>query len=93
MFNLVAADNEFEREFARFVNGAPDIRACAKLPQRFGFNIEYTDSATNLRYYEPDFVAVGQEGGHYLIETKGAKTSTSHLRTVLPLCGARTPRC
>jgi len=47
------------------------VRAFAKLPQRFGFAIEYTDSATNLRYYEPDFVAVGYDGAHYLIETKG----------------------
>ena len=25
----------------------------------------------NLHYYEPDFVAVTSDGGHYLIETKG----------------------
>ena len=43
----------------------------AKLPRRFGFTIEYTDSATNLRYYEPDFVAVDLDGVHYVIETKG----------------------
>jgi type III restriction enzyme len=71
VFNLVAADNEFERDFAHFLQDASDVRAFAKLPQRFGFAIEYTDSATNLRYYEPDFVAVGYNGTHYLIETKG----------------------
>ncbi len=53
------------------MQGAADVRAFAKLPQRFGFAIEYTDSATNLRYYEPDFVAVHEDGTHYLIETKG----------------------
>jgi type III restriction enzyme len=71
VFNLVAADNEFEREFAHFLQNATDVRAFAKLPQRFSFAIEYTDSATNLRYYEPDFVAVGYDGVHYLVETKG----------------------
>jgi type III restriction enzyme len=71
VFNLVATDNEFEREFAHFLQGATDVRAFAKLPQRFGFAIEYTDSATNLRYYEPDFVAVGYDDTHYLLETKG----------------------
>jgi type III restriction enzyme len=71
IFNLVAADNEFERDFAHFLQDATDVRAFAKLPQRFAFAIEYTDSATNLRYYEPDFVAVGYDGSHYLIETKG----------------------
>jgi type III restriction enzyme len=71
VFNLVAADNEFERDFARFLNEAKDVRTFAKLPQRFGFAIEYTDSATNLRYYEPDFVAIDRDETHYVIETKG----------------------
>jgi len=73
IFNLVAADNEFEREFARFLEDSDDIRAFAKLPptSRLPFAIEYTDNATNLRYYEPDFVAIGNDGTHWLIETKG----------------------
>jgi len=71
VFNLVAADNEFERQFAHFLQDAYDVKSFAKLPRRFGFAIEYTDSATNLRYYEPDFVAVDQDGRHYVIETKG----------------------
>jgi len=71
VFNLVAADNDFEREFAQFVQNASDVVSFAKLPKRFGFTIEYTDSATNLRYYEPDFVAVDRDGVHYVIETKG----------------------
>jgi type III restriction enzyme len=71
VFNLVAADNDFERQFAQFLQAATDVKSFAKLPRRFGFAIEYTDSATNLRYYEPDFVAVDTDGWHYLIETKG----------------------
>jgi type III restriction enzyme len=71
IFNLVAADNEFERDFAKFLESAGDVARFAKLPSRFGFTIEYTDSATNLRYYEPDFVAVDDAGLHYVIETKG----------------------
>src|ERR1017187_6065276 len=66
VFNLVAADNDFEREFAQFLQGASDVVSFAKLPRRFGFTIEYTDSATNLRYYEPDFVAVDRDGVHYV---------------------------
>lgn len=73
VFNLVAADNEFERDFAHFLQGASDVTSFAKLPRRFGFAIEYTDSATNLRYYEPDFVAVDTADRHYLIETKARK--------------------
>jgi type III restriction enzyme len=71
VFNLVAADNDFERAFAQFLQDAGDVASFAKLPKRFGFTIEYTDSATNLRYYEPDFVAVDRDGVRYVIETKG----------------------
>ncbi len=71
VFNLVAADNEFERKFAKFLQDAEDVTSFAKLPQRFGFTIEYTDSATNLRYYEPDFIAVDSAGIHFVVETKG----------------------
>ncbi len=71
VFNLVATDNDFEREFACYLQNATDVESFAKLPKRFGFTIEYTDSATNLRYYKPDFVAVDRAGVHYVIETKG----------------------
>lgn len=71
IFNLAACDNGFEERFARFLQAAPDVTAFAKLPPQFGFAIEYTDSAANLRYYEPDFVAVLADGSHRLIETKG----------------------
>jgi type III restriction enzyme len=48
-----------------------DVRVFAKLPAQFGFVIEYTDSKGSLRYYEPDFVAVLDDGSHRVIETKG----------------------
>ncbi len=34
-------------------------------------SIEYLDSETNLRFYEPDFVAIDTNGIHWLLETKG----------------------
>jgi type III restriction enzyme len=71
IFNYQACDNEFERTFARWLDKADDCRAMAKLPRDFGFAIEYADAAGNLRLYYPDFVAVGTDGAHWLIETKG----------------------
>ena len=71
VFNFVPCDNEFERKFAKFLQNAKDLQRFSKLPSQFGFAIEYTDNATNLRYYEPDFVAVQDDGTHWLIETKG----------------------
>ena len=71
IFNLVPCDNDFEREFAKFLDGAKDVTAFAKLPRAFGFTIEYTDTSMNLRNYEPDFVAVDKAGTKWLLETKG----------------------
>lgn len=71
IFNLIPCDNDFEREFAKFLDGAMDVRAFAKLPRAFGFTIEYTDTAMNLRNYEPDFAAIDNEGVHWLLESKG----------------------
>ena len=71
VFNLVPCANKFEQAFAQFLEDAGDIVAFAKLPEQFGFAIEYTDTNNNLRYYEPDFVAVATNGVHYLAETKG----------------------
>jgi type III restriction enzyme len=74
VFNLVPCDNHFERDFAKFLDSATDVAAYAKLPQPFGFSIEYTDGVMNLRSYYPDFVALDQKGTHWLLETKGAET-------------------
>jgi type III restriction enzyme len=71
IFNLVPCHNEFEKEFAQFLQKAPDVQRFAKLPEQFGFAIEYTDSVGNLRYYEPDFVVLTADGIHYIVETKG----------------------
>lgn len=71
IYNLVPCANQFEKEFAKFLQDAEDVARFAKLPEQFRFVIEYTDAAGNLRYYEPDFVAVLTGGSHYLIETKG----------------------
>ena len=73
-FNMVPCDNKFELQFAKFLEGADDVRSFAKLPQPFGFSIEYTDSGMNLRSYYPDFIAVTASGVNWLLETKGVET-------------------
>jgi len=49
----------------------------AKLPEQFGFAIEYTDIVGNLRYYEPDFVVLTSDGTHYIVETNRRYPSVS----------------
>jgi type III restriction enzyme len=71
VFNFVPCDNEFELAFARFLDKAEDLEAFSKLPEQFGFCIQYTDSLANIRNYFPDFIARLIDGSHWLIETKG----------------------
>lgn len=71
IFNYVAADNEYELAFAKFLQSAEDIDRFAKLPEQFGFCIQYTDTLANIRNYYPDFVAVTKDHTYWVIETKG----------------------
>lgn len=71
VFNLVPCANNFEKAIALFLQKAEDVARFAKLPEQFGFAIEYTDGSSNLRYYEPDFVVLTTDGTHYIVETKG----------------------
>ncbi|HEX6819797.1 MAG TPA: hypothetical protein VF120_15580, partial [Ktedonobacterales bacterium] len=74
ILNYAPCTNDFERSFGKFLDSAADISAWCKIPDSFGFAIEYTDQAANLRYYYPDFVAIAEDGTHWLLETKGAET-------------------
>ena len=74
VFNLVPCDNDFEYEFAKFLESAKDVIAFSKLPQQFGFSIEYTDNNANLRYYYPDFVVKTGMDEMWLVETKGQES-------------------
>jgi type III restriction enzyme len=74
VLNVSPCGNEFERAFAKFLDMASDVVAMCKVPDSFGFVIEYTDGASNLRNYYPDFAAIDDQGIHWLIETKGAET-------------------
>lgn len=79
VFNLVACDNDFEKAFAKFLDLADDVKVFAKLPEVFGFAIDYTDGAGNLRAYYPDFVAIDAQGTNWLLKTKGQETEeTKH---------------
>lgn len=71
VFNYVACDNKFEESFAKFLQSSEDVEAFAKLPEQFGFCIQYTDTLANIRHYYPDFVVKLSDNKHWLIETKG----------------------
>lgn len=72
VFNLTPVGNDFEQEFANFLDNAPEVVAFANLGNlKPNLSIEYLDGEANLRQYEPDFVARTADGDHWLLETKG----------------------
>ena len=71
LFNKVMGDNDFEREFAAFLDGCNDIVSFAKNSQSTRFRIEYRNADGSIANYYPDFL-VKQDDRHIcLIETKG----------------------
>jgi len=71
VFNYVACDNNFEVQFAKFLDRAEDVLAFSKIVPKIGFFVEYRDSGGNLRLYYPDFLALTDDMQHLVIETKG----------------------
>lgn len=72
VFNFVAVYNDFEAEFARFLDAAPDIEKFSALASLF--KIDYLSKKGCVRFYYPDFVAVQKIGKYrvnWIIETKG----------------------
>lgn len=82
IFNYVVGGNEYETNFAKFLESSSDVKAFAKIPDQFGFSINYTDTLANIRHYFPDFIAVLNNGEHWIIETKGREdTDVKHKDT------------
>ena len=75
IFNQIACYNQFEADFAGFLDNAPDVQTFAKLAEWFtGFGLEYLSANGSVRIYYPDFVARVVEGSRitmWLLETKG----------------------
>jgi type III restriction enzyme len=73
VFNLAACDNEFETEFASFLDKASDVAAYAKNNLHTYFSLDYQNSEGAIRYYYPDFIVRTATGENWLIETKGVE--------------------
>jgi type III restriction enzyme len=59
IFNVVACFNDFEADFATFLDKASDVPRFAKLCEHFtGFHVQYLKSSGALGTYYPDFVVV-----------------------------------
>ncbi|MEO0052039.1 MAG: hypothetical protein ABIK11_05815, partial [candidate division WOR-3 bacterium] len=72
VFNFVAVYNNYEEEFAKFLDRCSDISRFAALANLF--SVDYLSSRGAIRLYFPDFVAVQTGNGkevHWIIETRG----------------------
>jgi len=76
VFTVCACDNQFEYDFAKYLEACDEVESFAKLPFEFGFTIPYTDEQLNIRRYYPDFVVRLTTGELWLIETKGQESVT-----------------
>jgi len=71
IFNYAPCDNDFEVDFAKFLDRAGDVIAFSKIVPKIGFFVEYRDSDGNLRLYYPDFVVLTEKNERLIVETKG----------------------
>jgi len=72
VFNFVAVYNDFEAEFAKFLDTLPDVKKFAALADKF--SIDYLSSRGAIRFYHPDFVVVQEirdKTIFWIVETKG----------------------
>ena len=78
IFNYVATYNDFESDFANFLDKCTDILSFAALAEHFTrFRVDYLSAFGAIKFYYPDFVATQRdENGkvvNWIIETKGRK--------------------
>ena len=80
VFNYVATYNDFERQFAQFLDTAPDVVRFASLgtteqgDSNTRFRVDYLKPSGAIGFYHPDWVVVqktGQAEVSWIIETKG----------------------
>lgn len=72
VFNFVAVYNDYEAEFAQFLDKSEDIEKFAAFADKF--SIDYFSSKGAIRMYHPDFIAVQKVGNkrvYWILETKG----------------------
>ncbi len=88
VFNYVATYNDYEKDFARFLDNCPDITRFAALgttEQESGtcFKIDYLKLNGAIGFYYPDWVAVQTTGSgelNWIIETKGREWESTSLK-------------
>jgi type III restriction enzyme len=78
IFNYVAAFNDYEAQFAQFLDDCPDVARFAAFAEHFTrFCVDYLSPSGARKLYYPDFVVVQDNDNgttvNWIVETKGRK--------------------
>jgi type III restriction enzyme len=71
VFNKIVGDKGFELQFAAFLDHCPGVNAFTKNFFAIGFKLDYIKTDGDISTYTPDFIVRGDDGRHWIIETKG----------------------
>jgi type III restriction enzyme len=71
VFNKIVGDNDFELEFADFLENAGDVVSFAKNYFEIHFKIDYKNASGAISSYYPDFFVKTDNKTIYIVETKG----------------------
>jgi len=74
VFNRIVGEDSadgLELAFAAFLDGADDVQAFGKNYMAVGFKIDYVKANGEMSTYTPDFIVRTQDGGVWIVETKG----------------------
>ncbi|KKW11188.1 MAG: Type III restriction protein res subunit [Parcubacteria group bacterium GW2011_GWA2_49_9] len=94
VFNKIVGDNDFELEFAGFLEGCDDIVSFTKNYDGIKFRIDYRKADGSISNYEPDFFVKVDIKTTYIIETKGREDLDDPLKIarLKQWCGDATGR-
>ncbi|HHT9772548.1 TPA: hypothetical protein ACT9HL_000115, partial [Legionella pneumophila] len=70
-FTKMACDNNFELNFAKFLDNCEDIMAFEKINDAMGFFLDYRNQEGGIANYYPDFIVKKSPTEYWIIELKG----------------------
>jgi len=71
IFNRVIGDNQFELDFARFLDDCTDVVSYAKNYFAVHFKLDYVKADGDISNYYPDFIVKLSARELFIVETKG----------------------
>ena len=71
VFNRIIGDSHLELRFASFLETCPEVLSYTKNYYAIHNKLDYVNADGNISNYFPDFIVKQNDGGVYVVETKG----------------------